>query len=261
MIKHSLVKTGQGLMLGVVLMTAMTAQAQQGIGGSPEEPVIFGTPVDLHTNVRHFDGPPPVVKELEPLPVQQQPVQVEAPPKPVEVPKAPQHVELEPVPDMAAPGPVMEQPASTEPPPEVKVLEPITPPEAIEVPPVEPPPAATESPREPVRGVNTEAQGAQSMYEAFCAKPVEEYKDRWMKQVNNWKVSRPTEKGTFLAIVKYAISKDGTVQNVQLAQSSGHTGVDTAAVNQIQSLDPEPLPECFRLPQIQFSHTFRLVNP
>ena len=96
----------------------------------------------------------------------------------------------------------------------------------------------------------------------MCDMTVSLYKDNLHAMVDEgWKSPKPPHKGTWTAVLKYDILRNGAVSNVRVVKGSGYAGIDHSAVQRVYQLQGtfRPLPSCYDKPTLEVDHTFKVI--
>ncbi|ANV88403.1 TonB family protein [Picosynechococcus sp. PCC 7117] len=75
---------------------------------------------------------------------------------------------------------------------------------------------------------------------------------------NTWRPPYPPSPGVWRTEVNYLLTKDGRVQNLQVAQSSGANIIDQAALSHVRTLEQrfEPFPSCYPYEALPVDNNF-----
>lgn len=264
--------------LALVLMTDLRLAPQ------PEpfkwEVSVIEPPPQVKRPEPRQQAPAPPTPQAEPEPVQPQPVVQE--PQPVVqtvqeivqrevrtvtpvVQAAPQPVRSEPQVIARTAQPIETPPAATveRPPQPVASIEP-TPQPIEQTAPAVTSPAATEVPTQPasqpvaaVQTIPVRAAPAPQRDYGWLAETLRERIEELkryppMARMNNWQGK---------VVLKFVVTEDGTVENLEVVQSSGHAVLDEAAMDTIRRASPLPLKHELGKPRVTFqfpiSYTLR----
>ncbi|MEB3225725.1 MAG: TonB family protein [Synechococcus sp.] len=77
---------------------------------------------------------------------------------------------------------------------------------------------------------------------------------------NTWRPPYPPAPGVWRTEVTYLLTKDGRVQNLQIAKSSGANNLDQAALSHVRTLEQrfEPFPSCYPYESLPVDNNFTI---
>lgn len=102
----------------------------------------------------------------------------------------------------------------------------------------------------------------QQMIRQMCDMTLSMYKDNLHSMVDEgWQSPKPPRKGTWTALLKYDLQRDGRVVNIRVVQSSGFAPIDQSAVSRVQQMQGmfRPIPECYSGSSMEIDHTFKVI--
>ncbi len=196
---------------------------------APPQPVAESRPVESQPVVqtvqevvqREVRTVTPVV-QAAPQPIRSEPEVIARTAQPIETP----------------PAPAVEQPSATAPATPTQSAQPISQPTGVQTMPVRSTPA-------PHRDYGWLAETLRDRIEELKRYPP-------MARMNNWQGK---------VVLKFVVKEDGTVENLEVVQSSGHAVLDEAAMETIRRASPLPLKHELGKPRVTFqfpiSYTLR----
>lgn len=95
-----------------------------------------------------------------------------------------------------------------------------------------------------------------------CQELVSTYKQNLRSEVDrNWHPPKPYSKGTWVTLLKYDLTKDNRVVNINVVKPSGDPRLDQAAVSRVYQLQGQfkPIPQCYQQDRLPIDHTFKII--
>lgn len=117
-----------------------------------------------------------------------------------------------------------------------------------------------EFPGFPELGSTSNGGSSEANLSAACLQAVNNYRQtiRTLVEVQ-WDPPTPPTKGVWQTILDYEVTRNGTVQNIEVQTSSGYIPFDDSTIASAQQLEFPPFPECFSGDVLEINHRFELL--